>query len=201
MRRVTALSGMSSSTTVLDVGGTELNWGYADVRPVLTILNLTPSPQMNMGQQVVGNGCRLPFGDSAFDFVFSNSVIEHVPDHDAFAKEIARVGKRFYVQTPNKWFLIEPHLMAPVVHFLPMKWRQKLVKRFTLWGLIARPSDEEVNEFLESTHLVGPTELRRLFPGSNREKERFLGMTKSIAVWGGHCEAADLASITTQAQR
>ena len=58
---------------------------------------------------VVADGCHLPFADDAFDMAFSNSVIEHVPDHEAFSRELARVGRSYYVQTPNKWFPIEPH--------------------------------------------------------------------------------------------
>jgi SAM-dependent methyltransferase len=185
MRRVTTRGGITSTTTVLDVGGTELNWEYAQVQPVLTILNVEPNLKQKVGTQVVGDGCRLPFADDAFDFVFSNSVIEHVHDHEAFAREVARVGKKFYVQTPNKWFVIEPHLMTPLIHFLPKSWRGKLLKRFTVWGLIAKPSDSEAQEFLETTRLIGPRGLRDLFPGASLERERFLGMTKSIAVWGG----------------
>lgn len=190
MRKMTTRSGMTSSTTVLDVGGTELNWEYSQVRPVLTILNVTPNSEQKIGWQVVGDGCRLPFGDDAFDFVFSNSVIEHVSDHEAFAREIARVGKKYYVQTPNKWFVIEPHLMAPFIHWLPLSWRYKLVKRFTLWGMIAKPSDAEVEDALATTHLIGTRELLRLFPGASLEREHFLGMTKSIAVWGGESSSA-----------
>jgi SAM-dependent methyltransferase len=194
MRKMTVRSGMTSDTTVLDVGGTELNWEYSQVRPVLTILNVTPNSDQKIGQQVVGDGCRLPFGDNAFDFVFSNSVIEHVSDHEAFAREIARVGKKYYVQTPNKWFLIEPHLMTPFIHLLPLSWRHKLLKHFTVWGMIAKPSDQECEDFLASTHLIGTSELLRLFPGASLERERFLGMTKSISVWGGVDSSASSAS-------
>lgn len=194
VRKMTARSGMTSTTTVLDVGGTELNWEYSQVRPVLTILNVTPNSEQKIGQQVVGDGCRLPFGDDAFDFVFSNSVIEHVSDHEAFAREIARVGKKYYVQTPNKWFFIEPHLMTPFIHWLPLSWRYKLLKHFTVWGLIAKPSDAEVEDALSTTHLIGTSELLRLFPGATLEREHFLGMTKSIAVWGGETSTASPSS-------
>ena len=174
VRKMTTRSGMTSTTTVLDVGGTELNWEYSQVRPVLTILNVTPNSEQKIGQQVVGDGCRLPFGDDAFDFVFSNSVIEHVSDHEAFAREIARVGKKYYVQTPNKWFFIEPHLMTPFIHWLPLSWRYKLLRHFTVWGLIAKPSDAEMEDALSTTHLIGTSELLRLFPGATLEREHFL---------------------------
>lgn len=48
---------------------------------------------------------RLPFGDSSFDVVFSNSVIEHLADVGLFFAEIARVlraGGVFLAKTPNR---------------------------------------------------------------------------------------------------
>lgn len=49
-----------------------------------------------------------------------------------FAAEVRRVGKRYYVQTPNRHFWIEPHLLTPLIHFLPKSWQKKLVRPFTL---------------------------------------------------------------------
>jgi hypothetical protein len=34
----------------------------------------------------------------------------------AFAEEIKRVGRRYFVQTPNKAFPLEPHVMTPLVN-------------------------------------------------------------------------------------
>lgn len=34
---------------------------------------------------------RIPFGDETFDFVFSNSVFEHVSNHAVTARELSRV--------------------------------------------------------------------------------------------------------------
>jgi SAM-dependent methyltransferase len=182
IRKMLARSGLTASTTVLDVGGTDHFWAHSAVQPELTILNIAPFDYD--GRKVVGDGCRLPFVTDAFDFVISNSVIEHVPDHQAFAREIARVGKRYYVQTPNKWFPIEPHLMTPLIHLLPRSWQYRCI-RFSLWSLVAKPTVAEQAEHLDTTHLITPRGMMQLFPGAEMERERFLGLTKSMAVWGG----------------
>jgi SAM-dependent methyltransferase len=83
---------LTEATTVLDVGGTEDVWAFVPVMPRVTLLNVTPS-QTSL-HQIVGDGSHLPIIDNAFDIVFSNSVIEHVPNHETFAKEIQRVGRR-----------------------------------------------------------------------------------------------------------
>jgi 2-polyprenyl-3-methyl-5-hydroxy-6-metoxy-1,4-benzoquinol methylase len=68
---------------------------------------------------------RSPSAARSFDIVFSNSVIEHVGDAESqqqFAHEIARVGRAYWVQTPNRRFPVEPHLLTPFLHFLPTRW-------------------------------------------------------------------------------
>ena len=187
MRKVVTRSHMWASTTVLDIGGNDINWQYVDQIPQLTLLNLDlPSKPSSVARcYVVADGCQLPFADDTFDLAFSNSVIEHVPDHEAFAREVVRVGRSYYVQTPNKWFPIEPHLMAPLVHFLPRTWQRRLSRHFTLWGLIARPTTQQLDDFHATTRLLDTREMRRLFPNTVMEKERVLGLTKSISVWGG----------------
>ena len=65
---------------------------------------------------MVGDGCALKFPDKSYDIAFSNSVIEHVGSWErqqAFAKDIRRVGKAIWVQTPARECLIEPHYLAP----------------------------------------------------------------------------------------
>lgn len=128
---------------------------------------------------LVGNGCAMEFKDQAYDIAFSNSVIEHVGDlnaQTAFAREMMRVGKRIWVQTPAYECPIEPHFLAPFIHWLPKSWRRALARNFTLWGWSQRPNEQEVREFVEFTRLMTKKEFKRVFPGCEIRTERLLGI-------------------------
>ena len=183
---------LQERTTVLDVGGALGTWTSVSVRPKLTILNIQRTDASSEAIEVIGDGRRLPFPDQSFDVVFSNSVIEHVgglEDQRQFAREIMRVGRSFYVQTPNRWFLVEPHLLTPLVHFFPKGMRRRLLRNFTVWGLITRPSPEYVQGFVDSTRLMTARELLRMFPRAELHRERVAGLTKSLMVIGGRASA------------
>jgi len=188
MRRFVKTFAITSATTVLDAGGTAMNWEYLAVRPRLVILN-TGREQRDAErvEWVAGDGCSLPFADKSFDIVFSNSVIEHVGSREQqqrFASEIARVGRAYWVQTPNRWFPVEPHLLTPFLHWMPGGMRAWMARRFTVWEWITRPAPDRrkfyIEHFLADIRLLGPSEMRRLFPDSRLIRERFLGLTKSL---------------------
>ena len=118
--------------TILDVGGTEAFWeqmGAADepeFRVVLVNLGATPVVRGHFAS-VVGDAADLAgIADHEFDVVFSNSVIEHLGDLPAqrrMASEVGRVGRRYFVQTPNRYFPIDPHdAVARLARSSP-KWR------------------------------------------------------------------------------
>src|SRR5947209_805860 len=64
----------------------------------------------------------LPFADREYDLVYCSSVIEHVAPRrrEAFAAELRRVGRGWFVQTPAVGFPIEPHSLLPGAHWLPV---------------------------------------------------------------------------------
>lgn len=180
---------ISSRSRVLDVGGSPLIWDFASVRPQLTILNLPTAlpPRTGSTAFVAADGCRLPFPDASFDIVFSNSVIEHVGsrrEQQQFASEIARVGRRYWVQTPNRRFPVELHMMLPLVHYLPKPLQRAIVERFTVWQWLAQPSDAQrrfyINHFLYELNLLDRKQLQCLFPAADIVVERFAGLAKSI---------------------
>jgi len=189
MDRFQEMFHVTERTRVLDVGGSPEIWELAAVRPNVTMANF-PSALEASGHslvQVGADGCLLPFRDDAFDIVFSNSVIEHVGSADnqrKFAAEIARVGRSFWVQTPNRGFPIESHLLLPFVHQLPEKWRPAIVNRFTGWELLFRPTDAQkqyyLHHFLHELRLLSASDLQSLFPNSEVVRERVFGLTKSL---------------------
>ena len=189
MAKLERLLGINGSTRILDVGGTPANWSLLTVRPRVTIVNLPRAmePGENRLPWIFADGCQLPFRDKSFDVVFSNSVIEHVGEqsrHEQFAHEIARVGVRYFVQTPNRWFPVEHHLLTPMVHFLPRRWQRRIIEKFTIWEWLTRPRPDQRSFFLEhylrDIRLLDGRAMRRLFPDARLIRERFLGITKSL---------------------
>jgi hypothetical protein len=186
--------GLTRDMRVLDVGGTVDIWRLAPVMPRLVLLNQARARyEIGAGETVVlGDGASLPFADQSFDLVFSNSVIEHVGSRAAqarFAAEIARVGKQYWVQTPNRYFPVEHHMWTPFVHWLPRSWQAAILKRFSIWRLVtnydAAQREFYVNHYLDSIRLLSASDLRAFFPGATILRERFLGWTKSLIAWSG----------------
>jgi SAM-dependent methyltransferase len=187
MRQFLTFLRPAPDATILDVGGGYGTWVDADLRCRVTVLNLyeIPARRFSSGpdiETVVGDGCKLEFGDRSFDIVFSNSVIEHVGTFErqrAFARECRRTGRQLWVQTPARCFPIEPHLLTPFFHFFPRFVQRRLLRNFTVWGLVARPTAAEVEAFLSEVRLLTYREMRELFPDCEIIREKVMGFTKS----------------------
>ena len=190
MARFQRLLQIDENTRILDVGGTPGNWSLLPVQPQVTILNLPRAIEARGSLTwIFADGCQLPFRDRSFDVVFSNSVIEHLGDplrHEQYAREIARVGVRYFVQTPNRWFPVESHLLTPLIHFLPRRWQKAMIEKFSIWEWVARPGPAErafyLEHYLRDIQLLDGRAMRRLFPDAKLIRERFLGLTKSLIV-------------------
>jgi hypothetical protein len=177
----------SPSTNILDVGGSTLNWGLIDVKPKVTLLNLSlpenAAEKPDHFSFVVGNGLDLKYPDAEFDICYSNSVIEHVgsfEDQRRFAGEVCRVGRKIWVQTPARSFFFEPHFLTPFIHFFPKDIRRRLLRNFTVWGLLTRPDKDAVERILAEIRLLSYDEMKTLFPDCEIRRERFLFFTKAF---------------------
>jgi len=173
---------------ILDAGGTENFWMQMDfinlTNVSVTLLNSdnikTTLPNFSF---VKGDARDLNmFKDNEFDVVFSNSVIEHVGNFEEqkkMANEIRRVGKRYFVQTPNYYFPIEPHFLFPFFQFLPVKVKIFLVMQFDMGWFEKCKSAEKASMLISSIRLLKKKKLEELFPFSKIYNEKLFGLTKS----------------------
>jgi Methyltransferase domain len=156
-------------------------------------------PAMQRGQQLYGYNPvpidetgRLPFEDRYFDVVHCSSVIEHVTVPKAqvwlltsgqefrtladgrqreFAREVMRVGRQFFVQTPNRRFIVESHSWLPLLGWAP---------RRLLIPLLRLTNRFWVKKTSPDWRLLTGSELSSMFDGAPIVRERFLGLTKSV---------------------
>lgn len=188
------LSRLSGDVEILDIGGTQEFWslmpgsGREDMR--VTLLNVEHQ-QVTSDRfvSVVGDARRMPqIGDKSFDVVFSNSVIEHVGDFTqqrSMADEIRRVGMRYFVQTPNKRFPLEPHFLFPWFQYLPSAVRATMLNRFDLGWYRRMPDLEAARAEVDSIQLLTKSRFAELFPEASLHVERFGGLAKSFVAYYG----------------
>lgn len=187
------LSKLERPVHILDIGGTESYWktmGMVGEEGIfITLLNLSQNEvSLANAESVMGDARDLQYEDGKFDVVFSNSVIEHVggpAEQMKMAEEVRRVGKRYFIQTPNKFFPLEPHFLFPFYQFLPVPVRAGLLKNFDLGWFPRTPDPVKAREIVESIRLLGRGEFIRLFPNARLYEEKILGMTKSFVAYEG----------------
>ena len=153
---------------ILDVGCGAL--GLRALEPGLDITGTDVAPRPGYpGPFVQADATeRLPFDDGAFDLVYSSSVVEHIPPErrTAYAAEIRRVGRGWWVQTPAFSFPVEPHALLPAAHWLPPALRRPY------WRLGVAGAYEDIS-------LLRRGELAALFPGGELVAEKAGPLTKS----------------------
>jgi SAM-dependent methyltransferase len=165
-QRIFALTRLPVGARVLDLGCGEI--GLRALEPDLDItgVDLQPRPDYPGPFVRADAVAGLPFADDEFDLVYCSSVIEHVAPsrREAFAAELRRVGRGWFVQTPAFSFPIEPHALLPFAHWLPVGLRRRY------WKLGAAGGWEQIS-------LLRRHEVERLFGPARAE--RVGGLVKS----------------------
>jgi hypothetical protein len=180
---------------VLDVGGTTKFWenrGYAGRADITVTTANTFSEERSHENLIpaVADATRLAesFEPGSFDIVFSNSTIEHLFTYDAqkkMADGIRALADVYYVQTPNFWFPIEPHFLAPAWHWTPKSIRVEILRRTKVGHRGKSPDADAAWTAIEEIRLLSARQLHGLFPDSEIVRERIGPLTKSlIAVRG-----------------
>ncbi|SCL66727.1 hypothetical protein GA0070606_4393 [Micromonospora citrea] len=172
---------------VVDLGGRLGTWARADVRPAhVHVVNLERPPVdvPEWAQVDQADACDLPARIAArrYDLVFSNSVLEHVGGHERrlrFADAVRGLADRHWVQTPYRYFPIEPHWIAPGMQFLPVRLRTAFARRWPLGHKPTRTHEAAIHQVLW-TELLDRSQMRHYFPDSRILVERIAGLPKSL---------------------
>jgi hypothetical protein len=187
---VRLLKPLQQPLTILDVGGTVEYWRTVNLPPGLArqivLLNKFVQQASIPFETVVGDACDLSrYNDCHFDLVFSNSVIGHVgsfADQQRMAREIRRVGKYFFVQTPNHSFPLDWRTLVPFFHFLPVETQAWCFEHFPVGTNNRARNSAEAMHLAVRVRNIRRQELALLFPQANVVNERVLGFTKSFMI-------------------
>lgn len=184
------LENFSKPISILDVGGTVQYWEARGVQNnddyKISIINLekSDSPYSNI-EVFKGDATNLSnLQDKSFDLAFSNSVIEHltlVEKQVMMAKEIVRLGKYYFVQTPNRYFPIEPHFLFPFFQFLPYSVKYFILTKTKL-SRGRKRTPERAATYIKEIRLLTTSEMLKLFSGCKVYFEKVAGLVKSITV-------------------
>lgn len=184
------LKNLERPIKIIDLGGTVNFWvneNYHTRNDVeITIVNLqVEGPGYHSIKLIEGDACNLhQFADSEFDVAFSNSVIEHLftlAKQQKMASEAMRVARYYFIQTPNKYFPIEPHFKFPFFQFLPDAIKLFLQTKTSIINGV-KYKKEYAEKIIQEIRLLSLVELNNLFPNSNLYTERFFGFSKSFIV-------------------
>jgi hypothetical protein len=175
---------------ILDVGGTAEYWAslgkeldWTKIKVVMVNLTSTATGLSGL-ESIIGDARQLhQFPDSSFDFVHSNSVIEHVGrwgDMALMAAEVRRLAPRYFVQTPYFWFPVEPHARFPFLHWMPESWRYRILMRRACGFWKRQPDLGHSVLAIQSACLLDLRQMRYLFPDAKVIIERVFGVPKSL---------------------
>jgi SAM-dependent methyltransferase len=191
----------AATDKILDLGGGRGGYiaGIVPYRSNVTIADADPA-MLKDATEVFGfetvrldGSAKFPIPDGRYDIVFCSSVIEHVTGQRElipnlvtseqfaasaqaaqanFAAELRRIAKRYFVQTPHKYFPLESHSFLPFfVVLLPRRWQIALLEFCGRHWIKQAQAD---------FHLLTVKQMRALFPDAEIVLERYCGFVKSI---------------------
>jgi hypothetical protein len=171
---------------VVDLGGTVSFWETVPVKPRhVTVVNLETSSELKLdGLESVQADVRTLDAQTlgTFDFVFSNSLIEHLGGPEPrrrFAQLVREFATKWWIQTPNRYFPIEPHWVFPGQQFMTLEARAYIAQHWHVGHMKCATRAEAVEECL-MVDLLTASEMKALFPSGRIWRERFMGLTKSL---------------------
>lgn len=186
-------SRLDKPVNILDLGGSDYHWRNSRFRNnknfQITIVNTE--------QQNVKDVCNLSFikkdarelgyfSEKEYDLVYSNSLFEHINNFDEqkkLAEEIRRIGKHYFIQTPNFYFPLEPHFLFPFFQNLPEAARLKLVQKYDLGWFKKQTDETKARELINSVRLLKKRELKQMFPDGKVYSEKYLLLNKSFIIY------------------
>jgi hypothetical protein len=170
---------------ILDLGGTARSWRASGLRArSVTIVNMddtAPEPAEPWLHFVHGDACAGGLGE--FDLVYSNSLLEHLGGHarrQQFAGVVRKSAPAWWVQTPYRYFPVEPHWIFPGLQFLPYRTRLFVVQHWSVLHTPAVRDRAEAEELVSSVELISASEMRSYFPAGQIWFERVAGIPKSM---------------------
>ncbi len=177
--------------SICDIGGNYFYWNifpferFPGITFNITLANIeeykifkkVEIPNVNF-TTMIADACDMnTVPDWHFDIAHSNSVIEHVGNWDRIklmAKEVNRMAKHHFIQTPNYGFPVEPHYVIPLVHWLPRPLQTRILMK-------ARHLDfDKATKLFEENRMLTKREFWYLFKDSDFIIERFYLFPKSL---------------------
>lgn len=187
-------SNLGKPVKILDLGGSDYHWKNSEFInnkdfhiTVVNIENQNTNELRNFSFIKRDVSDLSFFEDKEYDVVYSNSLIEHIENFSKqkkLAEEIVRIGKHFFVQTPNYYFPVEPHFLFPFFQFFPDRMKIMFIMRYDLGWYKKEKDKVKAAGLAASIHLLKEQELKEIFPEGKIYYEKYLSFKKSFIIYG-----------------
>lgn len=178
---------------ILDLGGSDYHWRNSDFKDNksfhITLINTEVQNIKDFRNiSFIKRDVRdlTFFDDKEYDVVYSNSMFEHLnkfEEQKKIAGEVIRIGKHYFIQTPNYYFPVEPHFLFPFFQFLSDDLKTKLVSKYSQGWYNKQTDESKARRLATSIRLLKKNEIMRIFPGSKIYSEKYFFLNKSFIIY------------------